>query len=48
MAGYSWRRVIEDDNPFPGITVRKISLELRWQEEGRPKWYRSETYVVPK
>lgn len=47
MAGYSWRREVIDEQPFPGITVRKIQLELRWEVAGSAQVYRSEIYVSP-
>jgi prepilin-type N-terminal cleavage/methylation domain-containing protein len=48
MAGYAWRREIEDVEPFPGVRVRRIRLELTWDVGGRVQSYRAETYVEPK
>lgn len=47
MAGYSWRRVISEEAPFPGVTVRKVSLRLDWREGVREQWFQSEVYVQP-
>lgn len=45
MAGYAWRRQVEDVEPFPGVRVRRIRLELTWDVAGRRQSYRAETYV---
>ena len=48
LAGYRWRRRIELETPFPGIRVRRIELELTWNEGGSPRRYQTEIYVLPK
>ena len=48
MAGYHWKRAVTDEEPFPGIKVRKVSLELIWEEGIVPRSYKSEVYVLPK
>lgn len=47
MAGYDWRREVLDEEPFPGVKVRKVLLELRWAVGGSPQTYRAEIYVPP-
>jgi prepilin-type N-terminal cleavage/methylation domain-containing protein len=47
MAGYSWRREVADEQPFPGVTVRKVLLELTWQVAGAAQSYRAQIYVQP-
>jgi hypothetical protein len=47
MAGYAWRREISDEEPLPGVQVRRVRLELTWQVAGRAQSYRAETYVQP-
>ena len=47
MAGYSWRREVADEQPFPNVTVRKVLLELTWQVAGTPQSYRAQLYVQP-
>jgi general secretion pathway protein I len=47
MAGYSWRREVADEQPFPGVTVRKVLLELTWQVGGAAQSYRAQIYVQP-
>ena len=48
MAGYHWKREINDESPFPGVFVRKVQLELSWQEGSTTRSYETEIYVVPK
>lgn len=48
MAGYAWKREVVDEEPFPGVKVRKLQLELRWEVAGVPQVYRSEIYVSPR
>ena len=45
MAGYSWRREVTDEHPLPGVTVRKVLLELSWSVGGVHQFYRSQIYV---
>lgn len=48
MAGYAWRREISDQEPLPGVKVRRIRLELTWAVGGATQSYRAETYVEAK
>ena len=45
MAGYAWRREVVDEQPLPGITVRRILLEVTWDAAGAPQFYRSQIYA---
>jgi len=45
MAGYSWQREVVDEQPFPGVKVRKVLLTLRWEIAGTPQSYRAQLYV---
>jgi hypothetical protein len=45
MAGYAWRREVVDEEPFPGVKVRKVLLELRWTVAGAPQLYQAVVYV---
>lgn len=45
MAGFAWRREVTDEEPFPGVRVRKVLLELTWEIGGAPQSYQSEIYV---
>lgn len=47
MAGYAWRREVMDEQPFPGVQVRKVLLEVTWDAAGVPQSYRSQIYVQP-
>lgn len=47
LAGYAWKRQVSDDQPLPGITVRKIAYELAWSEGTAQRHYRSYIYVEP-
>jgi general secretion pathway protein I len=47
MAGYTWRREVVDEQPFPGVRVRKVLLEVSWDAAGAPQSYRSQIYVQP-
>ena len=47
MKGYAWKREVSDEEPIPGVTVRKIALELTWEVAGNTQRYRSEIYVSP-
>jgi hypothetical protein len=47
MFGYAWRREVTEENPFPGVTVRKVSLRLTWREGVREQTFASEVYVQP-
>ena len=46
MAGYSWLREIKDEEPIPGVTVRKVELVLTWQDGTAQRSYRSHIYVA--
>jgi len=48
LAGYSWKREISDEEPLPGIVVRKVELELTWQDGSTTRSYRSSIYVPPR
>jgi prepilin-type N-terminal cleavage/methylation domain-containing protein len=45
MAGYTWRREVTEEAPFPGVTIRKVSLRLTWREGLREQSFQSEAYV---
>ena len=45
LAVFEWKREISDEEPFPGVQVRKVSFELFWKTAGRKQHYRSQTYV---
>jgi prepilin-type N-terminal cleavage/methylation domain-containing protein len=45
LAGYTWRREIKDEEPFPGVRVRKILFEVDWVVGNAPQTYRAEIYV---
>ena len=47
MAGYAWRREVADVQPLPGVSVRKVLLELTWHAGAAPQTYRSQIYVPP-
>jgi hypothetical protein len=47
MAGYSWRREISDDEPLPGIKVRKVALDLQWMTGKALQSYHAEILVLP-
>lgn len=48
MTGYQWKRTIVDDSPLPGVTLRKVELEISWSMGSTVRSYRSEIYVLPK
>jgi hypothetical protein len=47
MVGYTWEQQVADEQPFPGVTVRKVTMEVRWDAAGVPQSYRSQIYVRP-
>lgn len=47
LAGYRWQREVSDEEPLPGVTVRKVAYTLTWQEGGREQSYTAEVYVPP-
>ena len=48
LAGYTWRREVTDEEPFPGVTVRKVALEVSWRLGASPQLYTAEIYVEAK
>lgn len=48
MAGYTWTREIKDEEPLPGVNVRKVELVLNWQDGKAQREYRSHIYVTAK
>ena len=49
MAGFRWLREVADEEPFPGVRVRKVIFELSWGTATGRQTYRSQTYVpIPK
>ena len=48
MDGYRWKKEVKDVMPFPGIRVRKITYELRWDEGDTEFSYSSDIYVESK
>lgn len=48
MYGFEWERVITDEEPFPGVIVRKVSLTLTWYEGEKDYNYNAEIYVKPR
>lgn len=47
MAGFSWKREVADQDPIPGIRVRKVSYQLTWDEGTSKRNYQSYIYVKP-
>ncbi|HUJ77310.1 MAG TPA: prepilin-type N-terminal cleavage/methylation domain-containing protein [bacterium] len=47
MAGYSWRREISDEEPLPGVRVRKVALQLSWHLGASTQKFQAEIFVVP-
>jgi prepilin-type N-terminal cleavage/methylation domain-containing protein len=47
LAGYAWKREVSDNEPLPGITVRKIAYELDWSEGTAQRHFQSYIYVEP-
>lgn len=47
MAGYAWRREVANEEPLPGVRVRKVLLEITWEAAGVPQSYRAQIYVQP-
>lgn len=47
MAGYAWKREVSDEEPFPGVKVRKVRFELTWRIGGADQSYQAQTYVPP-
>lgn len=47
MYGFHWKREVVPDSPFPGITVRKVTLELSWEEGGARRSYQGKIFVTP-
>ena len=47
LFGYSWRRNVTNEEPFPGVKIRKIALELTWEVGAAEQRYKSEVYVRP-
>lgn len=45
MKGYTWRREVTDEEALPGVKVRRVFLELKWDADGIPQQYTAETYV---
>ncbi len=45
MAGYAWKREVSDEEPLPGVKVRKVRLELTWRVGGIEQRYQAQTYV---
>ncbi len=45
MAGYEWKREIKDQEPIPGVRVRRVELILNWQDGIARREYRSHIYV---
>lgn len=49
MSGFRWLREVADEEPFPGVRVRKVTFELSWGTATGRQTYRSQTYVpIPK
>lgn len=49
MAGFRWLKEVADEEPFPGVRVRKVVFELSWSAGASRKTYSSQTYVpIPK
>ena len=49
MSGFRWLRDVADEEPFPGVRVRKVIFQLSWVTATGRQTYRSQTYVpIPK
>ena len=49
MSGFRWKKVVKDEEPFPGVRVRKVVFELTWSAGASRKSYSAQTYVpIPK
>ncbi len=48
MAGYSWKREIKDEEPIPGVQVRKVELTMVWVDGTAQRSFRSHIYVPVK
>ncbi|MDH5751819.1 MAG: prepilin-type N-terminal cleavage/methylation domain-containing protein [Deltaproteobacteria bacterium] len=47
MAGYTWRREVTDEEPFPGVVIRRVEYELSWVMGESTQSYRSGIYLAP-
>lgn len=47
MVGYAWTREVKDEEPFPGVIVRRVTLKLTWEVGGADQFYISQIYVSP-
>ena len=47
MFGFRWNREISDISPLPGISVRKVSYRLMWDEGENEFSHTSEIYIKP-
>ncbi len=47
MAGYAWRREVSNEEPLPGVEVRKVVVEVTWEAAGVEQTYRDQVYVAP-
>lgn len=47
MAGFRWKKEVKNTSPIPGVTVRRISYELTWDEGGSARTYEAVIYVTP-
>ena len=45
--GARWTRQIEDDEPFSGVMVRKLTYTLEWKEGKSQRRYQVSTYLPP-
>lgn len=45
MAGYAWHREVLNEEPFPGVKVRKVVFKLSWKSGEAAQFYQAQTYV---
>ncbi len=45
LAGWRWFLTVEDIDPLPGITVRRVNYRLEWQQGGNTRSFDADLYV---
>ncbi|MDH4224708.1 MAG: prepilin-type N-terminal cleavage/methylation domain-containing protein [Deltaproteobacteria bacterium] len=48
LEGYRWLREVTEEQPFPGVFVRRLSLRVLWNNGGRDFSYESSMYLMPR
>lgn len=48
MSGFRWKKIVQDTNPLPDISIRQVNYQLLWEEGKHQYSYDADIYINSK